>query len=775
ALQKEANGGVFNIMPYITLCALDVICITSMDASPNAQEDVDSPYVNAVLRVSELIQMRQRSPWLWNDTLYGLLPSGREHKRCLKILHDFTNKVIDQRIAERASIKSKTQEEKEKDEVYEDDGLYKRKKRLAFLDLLLESYDTGDISREGVREEVDTFMFEGHDTTAAAITWALYLLGRHPVIQRKVHEEVDSFLGEFVLSIFDDLKDLRYLECVIKEALRLFPSVPFFARTTTEDFHIDGYTAPKGTSVGIATLALHRNSDVWPAPLEFNPDRFLPENSQGRHSFAYIPFSAGPRNCIGQRFAFLEEKIVLCHVMRNFSIESAQTFDDLRTCGELITRPKEGIFVTLCFRSKKPQNRKSAKSVIRMVFNVISLTCIYFSELIKQMLGFTQQFQKEGLICIWLGPVYPITLLFKPEYAEILLSTSKHMGNGGSKWKTRRRLITPTFHFRILNDFIQVFEEQAAILVKHLEKEANGDVFNIMPYITLCALDVICITSMDASPNAQEDFDSPYANAVLRYFFKENSYHIFRPFLFARLVYFSVKTTYLTTISYRLFFLHDFTNKVIDQRIAERASIKSKTQEEETKEEVDEDDGLYKRKKRLAFLDLLLESYDTGAISREGVREEVDTFMFEGHDTTAAGITWALYLLGRHPVIQQKVHDEVDSFFEQRPETLSVDDLKDLRYLECVIKEALRLFPSVPFFARTTTEDFHMDGYTAPKGTSVGIATLALHRNSDVWPAPLEFNPDRFLPENSQGRHPFAYIPFSAGPRNCIGEFAFIL
>ncbi|XP_073251504.1 cytochrome P450 4V2-like [Porites lutea] len=411
-------------------------------------------------------------------------------------------------------------------------------------------------------------------------------------------------------------------------------------------------------------------------------------------------------------------------------------------------------------------------------------------ELIKQILGFTRQFQKEGLICIWLGPVYPLTLLFKPEYAEILLSTSKHMGKSfdysflhpwlgtglltsdGSKWKTRRRLITPTFHFRILNDFIQVFEEQAAILVKHLEKEANKGVFNIMPYITLCALDVICITSMDASPNAQEDVDSPYVNAVLRVSeliqMRQRS-----PWLWNDTLYGLLPSGREHKRCLKI--LHDFTNEVIDQRIAERASIKSKTQEEKIKEEVDEDDGLYKRKKRLAFLDLLLESYDTGDISREGVREEVDTFMFEGHDTTAAGITWALYLLGRHPVIQQKVHDEVDSFFEQRPETLTVDDLKDLRYLECVIKEALRLFPSVPFFARTTTEDFHMDGYTAPKGTSVGIATLALHRNSDVWPAPLEFNPDRFLPENSQGRHPFAYIPFSAGPRNCIGQrFAFL-
>ncbi|XP_078382587.1 cytochrome P450 4V2-like [Oculina patagonica] len=344
-LEKNVKKGPFNIMPYISHCALDIICITSMDSSPNAQGDANSPYVNTVLRMSELIQMRQRSPWLFPDIVYYFTPSGREHNRCLKILHGFTNKVIDERIANRAAKKKQSQAEEK------DDGEFRPKKRLAFLDLLLESYDNGEISREGVREEVDTFMFEGHDTTAAGITWALYLLARHPLIQQKVHDEVDSFFEQRPDTMtVEDLKELRYLECVIKESQRLFPSVPFFARTTSEECQLDGYKVPKGASLGVMPIGLHRNPDVWPAPLEYNPDRFLPENSQGRHPYAFVPFSAGPRNCVGQRFAILEEKLVLAHVLRNFSIESTQTFDNVRPCAELITRPKEGIYVSLAER-----------------------------------------------------------------------------------------------------------------------------------------------------------------------------------------------------------------------------------------------------------------------------------------------------------------------------------------------------------------------------------------------------------------------------------------
>ncbi|KAM7435005.1 Cytochrome P450 4V2 [Porites harrisoni] len=276
-------------------------------------------------------------------------------------------------------------------------------------------------------------------------------------------------------------------------------------------------------------------------------------------------------------------------------------------------------FVLLKYHSVAVQRKLPGPKPNFLFGNALQLARLP-DELMKQILGFTRQFQKEGLICIWLGPTYPITLLFKPEYAEILLSTSKHMGKSfdysflhpwlgtglltsdGSKWKTRRRLITPTFHFRILNDFIQVFEEQAAILVKHLEKEANKGVFNIMPYITLCALDVICITSMDASPNAQEDVDSPYVSAVLRVSeliqMRQRS-----PWLWNDILYSLSPSGREHKRCLKI--LHDFTNKVIDQRIAERASIKSKTQEEKEKEEVDEDDGLYKRKKRLAFLDLV--------------------------------------------------------------------------------------------------------------------------------------------------------------------------
>lgn len=186
----------------------------------------------------------------------------------------------------------------------------KAKKRLAFLDLLLEMVDKGTLTLQDVREEVDTFMFEGHDTTSAGMNWALQMLGSHPEYQAKVHQELDQVFGDDDDRDirFDDLKNLNYLEMFIKEALRLYPSVPMFGRTLHEDCEINGFMVPASTQLLIIPFAVHRDPKHWPDPEIFDPDRFLPENSVGRHPFAYLPFSAGARNCIGQRFALMEEK-----------------------------------------------------------------------------------------------------------------------------------------------------------------------------------------------------------------------------------------------------------------------------------------------------------------------------------------------------------------------------------------------------------------------------------------------------------------------------------
>nr|APA31876.1 cytochrome p450 00951 [Brachionus plicatilis] len=328
------NKQEINIFERLKACALDVICESAMGQNVNAQNDHSSDYVNAVARISELVTYRFFDPLEWSDFIYYKTQKGKDFKRCLKILHEFTTKVILERDGDL------------------DDLDLQSKKRIAFLDLLLKAKrEDPTITFDDIREEVDTFMFEGHDTTAAAASWACQLIGSHPHVQKKLHEEIDSVLGESDRPLNnDDLKELKYLDLVIKETLRLFPSVPYFGRVISEDCDIDGFKILKGETAVIVAYMIHRDEKYYPDPEKFDPERFLPENSKDRHPYAYIPFSAGRRNCIGQRFAQMEEKVLLANILRYFDITSVKTIDELKPVGDLILHPNDGIPIELKLR-----------------------------------------------------------------------------------------------------------------------------------------------------------------------------------------------------------------------------------------------------------------------------------------------------------------------------------------------------------------------------------------------------------------------------------------
>uniref|UniRef100_A0A1B0BME5 Cytochrome P450 n=1 Tax=Glossina palpalis gambiensis TaxID=67801 RepID=A0A1B0BME5_9MUSC len=349
-LEHEVGSEAFNLFPYVTLCTLDIVCETAMGRSICAQSNSESEYVKAVYGIGEIVQNRQAKVWLHFDTIFRLTRDFKRHRNYINTLHGFSNKVIRERKAELSDNAFNNNTISNITDGYDDLG---KKKRLAFLDLLIQYSKNGaKLSNDDIREEVDTFMFEGHDTTSAAISWTLFLLGCHPEYQERVVEELESIFGDDRESpaTMKNLLDMRYLECCIKDALRLFPSVPMMGRSIGEDVQIGEYLVPAGTTAIIMTYMLHRNPRVFPKPEQFNPDNFLPENCVGRHPFAYIPFSAGPRNCIGQKFAILEEKAVISTVLRKFKIEAVDRREDLTLLSELILRPKGGLRIKITKR-----------------------------------------------------------------------------------------------------------------------------------------------------------------------------------------------------------------------------------------------------------------------------------------------------------------------------------------------------------------------------------------------------------------------------------------
>jgi cytochrome P450 len=176
------------------------------------------------------------------------------------------------------------------------------------------------LTDDEICHELVLFMLAGHDTTSTTLTYALWSLGHHPVIQDRVRVEVAA-LGEDALTP-DDVPELGLTVRVLHEALRLCPPAAGTMRCPTRDIVVEGHRVEAGTMALVSFYALHRDPALWEDPLRFDPDRFLPERSKGRSRWQYLPFGGGPRSCIGDHFAMLEATLALATIIRAAEIGS---------------------------------------------------------------------------------------------------------------------------------------------------------------------------------------------------------------------------------------------------------------------------------------------------------------------------------------------------------------------------------------------------------------------------------------------------------------------
>ncbi|KAI1305841.1 Cytochrome P450 4C1 [Halotydeus destructor] len=687
---SNAQGMVSDIAKPILMCALDTICETAMGSKVNAQSEPDNKYVKNVHEAGLAFMDRLMNPLLLSEHIYSVTLQGRRYKNQLAVLHEFTN----------AAIRGK------KEQMMKEmaNGTFEEKKCMVFMDTLIYQHlkDPKSLTMENIREEVDTFMFEGHDTTAWAVTWCTYLIGLDELVQEKLHQELDSAFdgdkdGNFTM---EQLRGLTYTECCVKEALRLFPSVPLIGRQTALDTDFCGYMVPAGTTV-------------------------------------YILF----------HFAKW-----LNLVRRVRKIPGPPSLPLLGHLGAIFNKVRNGCYVD--------------EAVILFVKEAAE----------------SKELKDVPLFHIFLGSVINVGTT-TPEGAEAILSNStlidkavqydflhSWLGTGlltsnGAKWRSRRKMLTQSFHFRILEDFLPIMSKNTSILSTSLHEKSLSNsehiIADISEPILLCALDSICETAMGVSVHAQSEPDNEYVRSI----------HVAGQAFMARFVnplLIMDAIFNLTSIGRKytksLKTMHDFTDDTIKKR------------KEQLEYEMNA--GIFKEEKCMTFMDTLICQHlrDGQSLTMKNIREEVDTFMFEGHDTTAWAVTWCTYLIGLDEGVQDRLHQELDKAFGGHQDSkFTMEQLKELSYTERCVKEALRLFPSVPMLARQAMVDTQLCGHLVPAGTQVAVFPYAVHRNERYWPNPEIFDPDRFLSEACRKRHPFAYVPFSAGPRNCIGmKFAML-
>ncbi len=213
------------------------------------------------------------------------------------------------------------------------------------LSMLLSARDDKDqpLSDKAVRDEVMTLFLAGHETTALTLTWLFALLAELPEVLKRMVEEVDGVLGGRDPG-FSDVPKLPYLRQVIDETLRLRPPAPMVGRNAVADDSLGGYHVCAGDVVLPVIWLAHRHPDFWSDPLRFDPERFTTANSKGRHTSSYLPFSSGPRICIGNAFSLIESSILMAQMLNRYEL-NIRSSHDVKPVAVGTVRPSKPVWV----------------------------------------------------------------------------------------------------------------------------------------------------------------------------------------------------------------------------------------------------------------------------------------------------------------------------------------------------------------------------------------------------------------------------------------------
>jgi cytochrome P450 len=195
---------------------------------------------------------------------------------------------------------------------------------------------TGRLSHAEVCDQVISFFLAGSETLATALAWALHLLARNPAILDRLHAEIDTVLDGRTPA-WDDLPRLELTRRIIAETLRLYPSGGLFSRTVTTNTRLGGHPLPAGTPVLVSPYLIHHRPDVYPDPSAFDPDRW-PAANGGRTRGTYLPFGAGARVCIGERFALTEAVLALAAIAGRWHLHPVPS-SRVRVPGIVVVRP----------------------------------------------------------------------------------------------------------------------------------------------------------------------------------------------------------------------------------------------------------------------------------------------------------------------------------------------------------------------------------------------------------------------------------------------------
>ncbi|KAJ3655449.1 hypothetical protein Zmor_014580 [Zophobas morio] len=337
-LSKLCDGKSTDILPEVFKCTLDAAIenLTDVDASLIKGQE---KFIANIIRMEDLLMFRMYRFWLHMNWVWKRTAEGKENSKLSKETTEFIKQIINRKKME---LQKNT---------YNDDI-----KRKQFLNHLFNISDETSLSEHAITDETKTMLIASSETTAITISMVLLVLAIRSDVQNKIYKELTTLLnGKDRDVTLEDLNKMLYLECTIKETMRFFPTVPAYVRTVDENVKLDSYTVPAGSTFLIAAVHMNKREDIWSDPLTFNPDRFLSQNDTLRHKCAYVPFSYGPRNCIGLNYAMLSMKAILATLLKNYMFYPVgyKSFEDIEFSYSVVAKVRNGYNIRLTHVDKQ--------------------------------------------------------------------------------------------------------------------------------------------------------------------------------------------------------------------------------------------------------------------------------------------------------------------------------------------------------------------------------------------------------------------------------------
>ncbi|XP_030372062.1 uncharacterized protein LOC115622298 [Scaptodrosophila lebanonensis] len=744
-----STGESVDFFKYSSSFTLDTICETAMGVSVGAQSVQKSEYFEAVKAILQIYDRRLRNPIYHLHFIYKLSPLCRREGQIIKKLHRFSERIIKER---REQLNKEQANQIISSAATEDiDG----RRNLTFIDILLnaKTEEGQPLLDKEIREEVDTIIVAGFDLTATTLKFFIFEMCKHPEIQELCREEIWQVCGKDPKEpiTIEQVRQLEYVDMCLKETLRLYPSGCVVSRRATANFHLNDLYIPANSEVVFSPLYMGRCADFFPEPLKFMPSRWSPDAEHKIQASTYIPFLTGVRSCIGQRYAMIKMKLVIAHCLKNFQFSPVDDWD--------------------------------AEKELAFVITLKTLTPFYY---ILPSFGNFLSECKRHTIAFWMG-LHLVILTDEPEFVESVMTSNDMLNRaiciskpgrdifqGGllvceaEAWHAQRKSINAAFQHKVLLTFFPIFNRIASSAEEQLAQLVDKGPQTLSQMLKSTIISGSLETTMGLKPNntKMEQEAKTYISSL------EFMQHKL-PFL-ALLTFLNL---YGLSYFYEKFqvakkFLWQFTEDIMLSQLNQTFVPNIQVSDVGNAAKPSSDDEFMAiRKPPEIFIKQALELYKQQKLSWQNVVSNANGLIVASYETSSTAVLSTLIMLAMHPSVQDRLYEEVCQVFERTSEDVEFAHLEQLPYLDMVVNETLRLIPPIPVLGRQAINDAKLsNGLILPSGLQVIISIYHIHRRKDIWgPDAGKFDPNNFLPEHDRKRHLYSFMPFSKGPRNCIG------